>query len=380
MPPQRNAMTQQERPEVFSATRFRPNFPWLLAALLLGVLASLAFAQTPPAADSGAPQDEPVTPRVKAAVERALAFLKTQQRADGSFEAGDAAGTTAVPSLVVMAYLAHGDVPGQGPYGNVIDKAIDYVLDSQRPDGIFARDPPSNIWMYENGISTVMVSEAYGMVDDARRGRIDKALAKSVALILAAQKARKQSPIFDGGWRYRPDSPDSDISCTGWQLMALRGAANCGAAVPPSALQAGLDYVRRSAVAGGGFAYQPGQSPNQARTGTGILAMELLGKHNTPEALAGGEFLLTHPPDNPNIEFYYYAVYYCAQATNQLGGKYYADIYPKLCQTLLAQQQRDGSFTGGGASQEQNAGPAYRTAMSCLALSVPYRYLPLYQK
>jgi hypothetical protein len=283
-----------------------------------------------------------------------------------------------VPSLVVMAFMAHGDVPGQGPYGELLNKAIDYVLDSQRPDGVFAYNMVGNV-MYEHGISTVMLSEAYGMVDDSRRARIDQALAKSVALILAAQKVPKSNPAFIGGWRYTPQSQDSDISCTGWQLMALRGAANCGAAVPPEAIKAGLDYVRSSAFPSGGFSYQPGRPPDEAISGTGILAMELLGKHLSPEALAAGNYLVGNPPSHPNIAFYYYAVYYCAQAANQLGGRYWADIYPALVKGLLAQQQRDGSF-GNGQAQEEQAGPCYRSAMACLALCVPYRYLPLYQK
>ena len=79
--------------------------------------------------------------------------------------------------------------------------------------------------------------------------------------------------------------------------MALRGAASCGAAVPRKALESGRDYMKRSAVPGGGFTYQPGGAANQARTGTGILSMELLGDHNSPEALAGGEFLSPLPPE-----------------------------------------------------------------------------------
>jgi hypothetical protein len=354
----------------------RISAPLLSALLLCATILPATNAQTPPPA---APQDESVPQNIKDAVVRALAYCKSQQKPDGSFNGnqGDI-GETAVPSLVVMAYLAHGDVPGQGPYGEVVNKAIDYVLDSQRPDGIFARQLVGNV-MYEHGISTVMLSEAYGMVDDTRRARIDAALAKSVALILAAQKVQKQQPAYEGGWRYTPQSPDSDISCTGWQLMALRGAAECGAAVPPSAIKAGLDYVRSSAFPTGGFSYQPGRPPDEAITGTGILAMELLGDHNSTQAIAAGNFLLDHPPDRPNIPFYYYAVYYCAQATNQLGGRYWQEIYPKLVSGLLAQQQPDGSF-GHGMAQEEQAGPCYRSAMACLALCVPFRYLPLYQK
>ena len=219
-------------------------------------------------------------------------------------------------------------------------------------------------------------------VDDTRREKIERVVAKSVKLILNAQRlpdGRPKPMPHTGGWRYHPTAGDADLSVTGWQLMALRGAANCGAAVPRSALDDGLGYVRRNAVPTGGFAYQSGGPANQARTGTGVLSMELLGQHHTPEALRGGDFLLANPPDNPNHEFYFYAVYYCSQALNQLGGKYWAEVYPKLRDNLLKQQDPKGNWPGGGG-QESEAGDAYRTSMAVLALCVPYRYLPLYQK
>ena len=178
-------------------------------------------------------------------------------------------------------------MPGQGPYGDVINKAIDFVLDSQMTDGprkgLLAHED-GNAVMYEHGISTVMLGEVYGMVDDARRDRIDRALALSVQVIIDAQHpdGNKKSDNDRGGWRYNPKSIDADISCTGWQLMALRGAANCGAVVPRKVLDEGLAYVKRCAVPNGGFAYQAhGGNPNQARTGTGILSAILIGGDKT---------------------------------------------------------------------------------------------------
>ncbi|HWE94202.1 MAG TPA: prenyltransferase/squalene oxidase repeat-containing protein [Tepidisphaeraceae bacterium] len=367
--------------------------PFLSRKLLAAALATAAVLAPLPAAPLVAParaaQDEPVPSNVRIAVDKALAWLAKNQKPDGTFPQGASAGTTAVPSLSVMAFLSRGHVPGQGPFGDVLYKSIDYVIESQQESGLLSRSQGGNHVMYEHGISTVMLAEVYGMVDDARRAKIDKALAKSSQLILAAQKAPKSGNQYKGGWRYQVNAPDSDMSVTGWQLMALRGAANCGAAIPKQALEDAREYIQRSAFPegqGGGFGYQPGQPPNQARTGTGTLMLELLrgldpnlpaGEH-PKESLAGGEYLLKNPPDNPGMEFYYYGVYYCAQALNQLGGKYWDTLYPKLRDTLLAQQQPDGTFAG-GSGQEQDAGPAYRSSMACLALCVPYRYLPLYQ-
>jgi prenyltransferase beta subunit len=379
--------------------------PWPLAALVAAAALALtvaiaspraAFAAAAPAPvaapSSGGLGGEQVPPKVREAVDRALDWLAKNQIKDGDRKGSWAQGggsTTAVPSLAVMAFLARGHTPGQGPYGDVINEAIDYTLASQKPTGIFARET-NNATMYEHGISTVMLSEAYGMVDETRRDKIDRALPKAVKVILDAQKKPDGSPKdmpHRGGWRYGPTVADADISVSGWQMMALRGAANCGAAVPKSALDEGVEYIRRCASKGGGFGYQPDGGPNQARTGTGTLTMALLGniakkegQEHAPEAIAGGEYLLKNPPTDPgSTEFYFYAVYYCSQALNQLGGKYYEVAYPKLRDALLAHQQENGAWKG-GSNQEAEAGEAYRTSMAVLALSVPFRYLPLYQK
>ncbi len=339
-----------------------------------------AFAAAFPAPRARAADEDPVPLKVQSAVDRGLAWLARNQKPDGSWETHN--NTTAVPSLTVMAFLARGHVPGQGPYGDLLNKAIDYVLAQQQEDGLISNGQ-GNAAMYEHGISTAMLTEAYGMVDDARKARIDKAIARSVSLILAAQKVKKDANN-GGGWRYQKASSDSDISVTGWQLMALRGAANCGATIPKERLEAGREYVRRCAVPesnGGGFTYQASnRDANPARTGTGIVSLEMLGEHNSKEAVAGGEYLLAHPLTDPNSGgFYYYGVYYVSQAYNQLGGKFWDVGYPKLRDALLAAQNDEGIWAQGAGAEEQ-PGPAYRTSMAVLALCVPYRYLPLYQK
>ena len=345
-----------------------------LLALLLASC-SLLLASRAKAADS---TTEPIPPQVTSAVDRGLEWLAAHQDArTGAWLVGlDAnAPVAATTSLSAMAFMARGHVPGQGPYGDNINHAVDCILNIQTKNGLIANDESHA--MYEHGISTVMLCEAYGMLDDKRQERVSRAIAKAVALILAAQNVPKSSD-HQGGWRYTPDATSSDISVTGWQLMALRGAANTGAPLPRRAIEQGIAYIKRRAVPDGGFSYTGNSDPNAARSGTGILALELLGKHNEPEALRAGDYL-RKTPISERGGFYYYTVYYCSQAAWQLGGDYWTEINDPIRRSLLLNQSPDGSWSVHNTGEEM-AGTAYGTSMAILALTVPYRYLPIYQR
>ena len=117
--------------------------------------------------------------------------------------------------------------------------------------------------------------------------------------------------------------------------MALRAARSAGCEVPSEHIDRAIAYVKRCAVKnGGGFAYQPGGGANNPRTGTGILALEICGDHLTPEAVAGAEYLLKHPPKWSGQSFFY-EVYYCPLGLFQLGDKYFLAYYPRLVSILL---------------------------------------------
>jgi hypothetical protein len=148
--------------------------------------------------------------------------------------------------------------------------------------------------------------------------------------------------------------------------------------VPSRNIDRAVDYLKRCAVLGGGFAYQPGQRANNPRTGTGVLALELCGEHLTAEAKAGADYLAAHPP-KWSSPYFFYEVYYCPQAMFQMGDKAFLAYYPKLVPILLDHQDRDGSWLSAD-SNDRSGGRNYCTAMAVLALAVEYRYLPIYQR
>lgn len=343
----------------------------LLVAILI---ASPIRAQDLPDPTSLAPAD----PKAEAAVRRALDYLKSSQKPDGAWEASFGKATS-VTSLAVMAFLACGHLPGEaGPYRETVERGIRFVIKSQKPNGLIVANT-SHGPMYCHGISTLMLAEVVGMTaDPALASDARAALAKAIALILKAQEVSKNRENV-GGWRYQPSSTDSDISVTGWQLMALRAAKSAGCSVPSESIDKAVGYLKMCAVKpDGGFGYQPGGGPNNPRTGTGILALEICGTHLTPEAIAGAEYLLKNDP-KWSSQYFFYEVYYCSQAMFQVGDKYFHKYYPKLLALLLEHQEKDGSWLSGDGN-DRSGGRAYCTAMAVLALAVEYRYLPIYQR
>ncbi len=375
----------------------------LLALPAVGSLMLLAPAQPP-----AAPPDEPrliAAPREREpmdeAIDGGLLYLSRTQNADGSWAASGAAdwvrpgmnlpapragtGDMAITALAVMAFLSAGHVPGEGPYGDAVAGGIRYVLDNQQTNGVLASRNNGAAEMYYHGICTLMLAEVVGMTDAKRAEDLRKRLEAAVAVILAAQ--RKGTGFNQdrdrGGWRYIVTGFDADLSVTGWQVLALRAAKNVGCDVPQVRIQAAVDYVKRCHEARtGGFTYTTFGNVTVPCTGVGILCLELSGKeaHQSAEAIKAGSYVLKTPL-NPAQQHFFYGVYYTSQAMFQLGENYWKSYRDDLHKLLLRTNSpnANGSWTGRGFDDDR-FGPGYCTAMAVLALTVEYRYLPIYQR
>jgi Prenyltransferase and squalene oxidase repeat len=349
---------------------------------LVSLLAPVLLLASSPAAEIPS-RDTPMDK----AIDRALQFLaNTQDKTDGSWKSYEpdqparATRSPAITSLAVMAFLSAGHVPGEGRYGEVIEKGVRWVLKAQLPNGLIASEGRHE--MYHHGIATLMLAEVAGMTEGNLAREIREKLEKAVAVILKAQRKNGQER---GGWRYAVLGTDSDISVTGWQVMALRAAKNLGCDVPAENINQAVDYIKRCEFKGddkGGFCYMVNAQRTVACTGTSILALEICGKglHRSPESLKAGAFLLNNPPRWGEVHFFY-TVYYCSQATFQLGHNYWNAYRPRLHEALLRNQKSNGSWVGDPRfDRESNFGPNYCTSMAVLALTVEYRFLPIYQR
>jgi squalene cyclase len=317
--------------------------------------------------------------RVDRAIERALRHLKARQDEDGSWNDRFGRGNAGITSLVLLAFLSAGHVPGEGPYAATLDRGIRWVLEQQQDNGLIATDRQTE--MYQHGIATLLLAEVAGMTDRDLGRKVRTAVQKAVRVILAAQRTEGGD---QGGWRYRvAHVQGSDMSVTGWQIMALRAARNIGCDVPADAIDDAVAYVKRCQdPRTGGFCYTSYGQVTEACTGIGVLALELCGKkeHRSEAVLRGGAFLIrSESLPRWNGPFFFYAIYYGSQATFQLGGNYWDAYRPRLQEVLLRNQSSSGAWQG----QSQDAlfgGRNYCTAMATLALTVEYRFLPIYQR
>jgi len=344
---------------------------------LVAALLALGLSAAPAWADKAAPELAKYDARIDKSIDRALAYLAGNQLKDGSF-ACPMKGNSAVTSLCLMALLAKGHTPGCGPYGDAINRGVDFVLANQTDNGLLVGAGVSHGPMYSHLISSLMLAEVSGMVDSARQKRIDGALGKALRLTLAAQQLRK-SPIHQGGWRYQHTSGDSDMSVTGWALMGLRSSRNNGAPVPKNAIDEAVKFVMNCRCRDGGFGYTGPTRPALARTGTALLCLELCGLHGKKAATSAGDWILKNLPVRFGGTNFYYGIYYCSQGMFQLGGNYWRRWAAVMYEMMLKNQRPDGSWPA-GVSAEAPAGPCYSTAMGVLAMSVSYRQLPIYQR
>jgi hypothetical protein len=326
---------------------------------------------------------------VDRAVEKANKFLLTQQREDGAIT--DRQYETTMTALSIMSLASAGITPSTpSPEGAAARKALDFVLrpDRQDKDGYFGNKDGSR--MYGHGIISLMLTEMLGMgADEEQDQLIESRCQAAIDLILSAQKQRKPSQ-YAGGWRYTPNSNDSDLSVSVWQVMALRSAKNDGLKVPATAIEEAVGYLQRSftsrldssgkpAEPVAGFSYLPeNNSPSFAMTAAGLLAMQVCGQYESPLVAGSADWLLAHPP-KWDERFFFYGTYYYAQGMHQRGGEHAKTAEASVRQFLLGKQAADGSWTA-PSGEEAGAGKVYATCMGVLSLSVKYHYLPIYQR
>jgi hypothetical protein len=216
--------------------------------------------------------------------------------------------------------------------------------------------------MYNHGLSTLCLAEVWGMT---RQPDILPVLKKAVDLIARCQNA-------EGGWRYQPTPKDADTSVTVMQIVALRAAQNSGIFIPEKTIKDAIGFVKgNSCGKDKGFGYQSAHGPALPRSAAGVISLQLCGEYEAKETKRGLEYLWENSKKfDQGLQHYYYAQYYAMQCMYQArDSQKWNAWYAAQCKNLLSRQKKEGYWE-----------TVYDTAAAILALGLPYRYLPIYQR
>ena len=324
------------------------------------------------------------TGQTEGAVAMGLRWLANQQHHSGLWSlAGpysNGAGTEnpeAATAMALLAFQGAGYTPESGshPHVRVVRRGWDALLKRMDEDGRFFRDVPTTHQLYTQAQCTIALCELYAMT-----GNPD--------YYDAAQKAvdycvRIQAP--QGGWRYQPDpeAGDSDMSVTGWFVMALQSARMAGIEVPSPVferIEGFLELVSREE--GTRYAYRPTDGATLPLTAEGLLCRQYLGwPREDPRLNAGVDYLLANLPDWNKRNVYYW--YYATQVLHHMEGKPWRTWNEEM-RVLLPKHQETrgrerGSWDPKGDRWGDGGGRLYVTCLSIYTLEVYYRHLPLYR-
>ena len=346
--------------------------------ILIATMAVVMAACPAYAGAAGASDEAEVSKEGKAAIELGLAYLARIQNQDGSFRA-ELGNLTGGVASACMAFMAAGNLPGEGKYGKHVARSIAFLLDSAQPSGLLMKERSGQGVMYNHGLATLCLAEAWGHTQDQRIGRV---LRRAVQLQVQAQ-------ADNGSWTYVPNGRPGDISITIMQVMALRAARDAGIAVPPDTIKRAVGFVescRSRTIENGlyGYCYNGGgQEPRFSNTAAAVLSLQVCGEYKPATVKPGLDFLIHARKNKADSQWWMYGHYYAAQAMYQAGlhpqfKQYWTAWYRDISAELIKKQIREGRDSG--AFRVDAPGGIIGTAWAIKILAIPYRYLPIYQR
>jgi len=314
----------------------------MMIAAALGMLSTGGLAADPPklAERPAQVRGDELTAESREAVERGLAWLAANQKADGSLgDTGGYGAQTGITAMGALAWMSAGNLPERGKYGVNVQKALEFILASTQESGLISAGQLTGE-MYSHGFATLFLAEVYGMTGDEE---VKEKLQRAVRLIQRCQND-------EGGWRYQPAPLEADISATICQVMALRAARDAGIKVEKAVIDRAIKYVLRCQNADGGFSYMASQGGGGgsgfARSAAGVAALYYAGVFEGNNVERGLTYIRQFQPNKGMAGaeggHYFYGQYYAVQAMFLAGDKHWADWFPAIRDELITRQKTSG--------------------------------------
>jgi squalene cyclase len=326
-------------------------------------------------------------PRWEESINKGLKWLQRTQSPAGHWTAASSetsvagAYPVAMTALSGTAMIAAGSTTTQGPYAKNIRKAVNYLLQKLRPNGLIG-EPGSggtlrdDRYTYGHGFSMLFLSQILGEEEDEeRRKELVDALTKAVQFSGEAQTKA-------GGWGYVSAKEQNDFdegSTTITQVQGLRGCRNAGIVVPGDIIEKAKEYIYGCKNPDGGISYS---SRNRGSSRPAITAAALATLYNAgdydskhvPEMLEYCKKNLVRLGEGANsFGHWHYTYLYYSQVMYRLGEVEWAPFRDKLYDKIVSEQDAAGGWKG-------NVGPVYVTACNLIMLQLDKAYLPIYQR
>ncbi|MCY2934086.1 MAG: DUF4159 domain-containing protein [Planctomycetota bacterium] len=314
---------------------------------------------------------------VERSIREGIRFLKSRQKADGSWsQPGFEQHNTGVTSLVTLALLTAGEDPKLAQ----IQKALAYLRQYR------AEDLDS---VYAVSLQTMALAAAEPEADKVR-------LTANVQWLENAQIKPNDRISWAGTWSYTgKKTSQGDNSNTQYALLGLNAASEVGIPVRPEVWKLARDYWTQTQTRSGGWAYTPSSTGETgSMTCAGISSMIITGlrRYQGTERLlgdriegcgAGGfdrrvqagidwlsnRFTVRANPGSPVGIWRYYYLYGVERAGRLSGTRYFGknDWYREGARELVAEQDRLQGFWRGSDNIEKD--PLIATSFALLFLA-----------
>jgi hypothetical protein len=345
--------------------------PTRLRIVVIVVASALGWGAWAEAAPSEAKKSD-----VDRAVARGLDWLAAHQSRLGHWTAASDRYPTSMTALAATALLCEGSTTTQGKYSAAINRAVDYLVNRSRTNGLIGDPTRDDRYTYGHGFSMLFLSQVLGEEEDAeRREQLIDVLTRAVVFTGRAQ-------TDGGGWGYvsaKDGNGFDEGSTTITQVQGLRGCRNAGIAVPKEIVDKAIGYIKKCTGPDGGVRYNLAGSGGGGRapiTAAAVACLFSAGQYDNayvPKLLA---YCKKNLGDISNQGFghWHYAHYYYAQVLYREGGKEWGTYRDKIFARIVSEASGDGSWNQG------YIGTVYTTASNLIILQLPKATLPIYQR
>jgi hypothetical protein len=341
-------------------------------------------------------------PACEEAVIKALRWMKSQQKPDGSWGGtsgarsrqktdGSLGGTPWATGLALLAYFGHCETPLSDEYGETVTKGIVYLVNQgMKNNGRLASNFTEHGWVYEHGIATYALGEAATFCKELK--------IEIPGLMQMTEKAGQfiiDNQHKSGGWAYSyaTEGGHPDTSVAGWQIQALKACSHTGIKYKglSSCISKALAYINKNQNSNGGYGYEDSNIEKKfvflegyfTTTGVGMLCNQMWGKDQSAGVAKASKYILENTRFDYNTQYCdLYGHYYESQAMIRRGGEEWKQYNGLFRDQLLNNQNANGSWNKpGGGKTPRAVAPQfvkdefYRTALCTLMLEVYYRFL-----